>query len=70
MTTTAAATVAVSGSPVLELLDRIDRRDELSVQDLENAMSLRTLSLVELHPRRLNNRLTAAGRDLLDRCTR
>lgn len=79
MTTTAAATVAVSGSPVLELLSAIER-DDSQVQCFRERRKSRllemrlwalcTLGLAKLSEANAPFRLTAAGRDLLDRCTR
>lgn len=72
MTTTAAATVAISGNALLELLDRVDRDDEISVAEEEhhNSMCARARGLGLLHGDRFTKwSLTAAGRDILRACT-
>jgi hypothetical protein len=79
MTTTAATVIAVSGSPVLELLDQLATDDTdvraiaLYYEQPGMAYKLRCLSGLGLAAQIGENgpyRLTADGRDLLDRCTR
>jgi len=77
MTTTAATVIAVSGSPVLELLDRIALDDPdvqcITYRDDQPGLNYRLhclsgLGLITQVGENGRCRLTAAGRDLLDRC--
>lgn len=79
MTTTATATIATASSQLLELLASIER-DDPHVQCLNRReeqpdlayrlQCLGGLGLAVMYEASATYRLTAEGRDLLDRCTR